>query len=79
MPTDGANAVPPGIKWVELKVTLGAGQVDAGLAGFALEPGPAEQRLEQSVQDRGLVIAPKQETKTTTVLTHLAEVAAGRR
>jgi hypothetical protein len=43
------------------------------------DPSGVQQRLEQSVRDRGLVIAPKQETKTTTVLTHLAEVAAGRR
>jgi len=41
---DGSNTVPPGIKSVELKVTLGAKQVDAGLAGFALEPGSAERR-----------------------------------
>src|SRR5262245_65166169 len=44
MSINGANAVPPGIEWVELKVTLGAEQVDVGLAGFALEPGSAELR-----------------------------------
>jgi hypothetical protein len=38
------DSVPPGIEWVELKVTLGAKQVDAGLAGFGLEPGSAERR-----------------------------------
>jgi hypothetical protein len=41
---DSANTVPPGIEWVELKVTFGAEQVDAGLAGFALEAGSAERR-----------------------------------
>jgi len=41
---DDANTVPPGIGWVELKVTAGAEQVDAGLAGFALDAGSAEQR-----------------------------------
>ncbi len=44
MSIEAANATPPGIEWVELKVTLGAEQVDAGLAGFALEPRSAEQR-----------------------------------
>lgn len=44
MSTGGANAVPPGVDWVELKVTLGADQVDAGLDGFALEPTSAERR-----------------------------------
>jgi hypothetical protein len=44
MPTESANAAPPGIEWVELKVTLGAEQVDAGLAAFALQPGSAERR-----------------------------------
>ena len=44
MPIDSANTVPAGIEWVELKVTLGAGQVDAGLAGFALEAESAERR-----------------------------------
>ena len=39
-----ANAAPPGVEWVELKVTLGAEQVDAGLTGFALEPRSAERR-----------------------------------
>ena len=41
---DGSNAVPAGIESVELKVTLGAKEVDAGLSGFALEPGSAERR-----------------------------------
>jgi len=44
MPIDNADTVPPGIEWVELKVTLGAEQVDAGLAGFALDAGSAERR-----------------------------------
>jgi hypothetical protein len=44
MPIDGADTVPPGIERVELKVTLGAEQVDAGLAGFALDAGSAERR-----------------------------------
>jgi hypothetical protein len=44
MSTVGANAAPPGIEWVELKVTLGAKQVDAGLARFALKPTSAERR-----------------------------------
>lgn len=44
MSTDGTNAVPPGVEWVELKVTLGADQVDAGLAAFALRPISAERR-----------------------------------
>jgi hypothetical protein len=44
MSIDSGNTVPPGIEWVELKVTLGAEQVDAGLAGFALEPGSSERR-----------------------------------
>ena len=44
MSVDGANAVHAGIEWVELKVTLGAEQVDAGLAGFALEAESAERR-----------------------------------
>jgi hypothetical protein len=44
MKIGGANTAPPGIEWVELKVTLGADQVDDGLAGFALKPGSAEQR-----------------------------------
>jgi hypothetical protein len=40
----GVNALPPGIEWVELKVTLGAQQVDAGLAGFGLDRRSAERR-----------------------------------
>lgn len=44
MSIDGANAVPPGIEGVELKVTLGAEQVDAGLAAFALGRRSAERR-----------------------------------
>jgi len=44
VPGDDADMVPPGIEWVELKVTLGADQVDAGLAGFALDTGSAERR-----------------------------------
>jgi hypothetical protein len=41
---DGGNTVPAGIEWVELKVTVGAEQVDAGLAGFGLKAGLAERR-----------------------------------
>ena len=44
MSVDSAGTVPPGIEWVELKVTLGAEQVDAGLAGFGLKAGSAERR-----------------------------------
>jgi hypothetical protein len=44
MSVANANTVPAGIEWVELKVTLGAEQVDAGLAGFALEAESAERR-----------------------------------
>jgi len=44
MSVDSAGTVPPGIEWVELKVTVGAEQVDAGLAGFALKAGSAERR-----------------------------------
>src|SRR2546430_11206269 len=41
---DSGNTVPAGIEWVELKVTVGAEQVDAGLAGFGLKAGSAERR-----------------------------------
>jgi len=44
MAIDSADVAPPGIEWVELKVTLGAEQIDAGLAGFALKPKSAEPR-----------------------------------
>ncbi len=44
MPIDDANAAPPGVDGVELKVTLGAGQVDAGLAALGLDTGTAERR-----------------------------------
>jgi hypothetical protein len=35
--------------------------------------------LEQAVRDHDLRIAAKQQTKTSTVLAHLAKAAAGRR
>ena len=44
MSIDSPNAVPRGIEWVELKVTLGAEHVDAGLTGFALERRSAGRR-----------------------------------
>lgn len=44
MPTDDAHAAPPGVDAVEIKVTLGADQVDDGLAAFALGPAPVERR-----------------------------------
>ena len=37
------------------------------------------QRLEKAVRDRGLRIAAKQQTKTSTVLEHVAKAAARRR
>jgi hypothetical protein len=44
LPTDDAHAAPPGVDAVEIKVTLGADQVDAGLVAFALDPAPVERR-----------------------------------
>jgi hypothetical protein len=44
MAIDGTNAVPPGVEGVELKVTLGADQVDAALAAFGLDTEAAERR-----------------------------------
>jgi hypothetical protein len=44
LPTDDAHAAPPGVDAVEIKVTLGADQADAGLAAFALGPAPVERR-----------------------------------
>ena len=43
------------------------------------DPGGVQRQLEKTVRDRGLEIAAKQQTKTSTVLKHLAEAAAGRR
>ncbi len=42
--TDSVSAVPSDVDGVEIKVTLGADQVDAGLAAFALAAGAAERR-----------------------------------
>jgi hypothetical protein len=44
MSTDDQNSAPPGVKKVELKVTLGPAQVDAGLGAFELDPAAAERR-----------------------------------
>jgi hypothetical protein len=44
MSIDSPRPAPPGIEWVELKATLGAEQVDAGLRGFALEHRSAQRR-----------------------------------
>jgi hypothetical protein len=44
LPTIDARVAPPGVDAVEIKVTLGADQVDAGLAAFALDPAPVERR-----------------------------------
>ena len=43
------------------------------------DPGGVQRRLEQAVRDRGLTIAAEQQTKTSTMLEHLANAAAGRR
>ena len=44
MSNDGLNSPPDGVEGVELKVTLGGTQVDAGLREFRLDPSAAESR-----------------------------------
>lgn len=44
MSNDGLNSPPDGVEGVELKVTLGGTQVDAGLREFNLDPSDAERR-----------------------------------
>jgi hypothetical protein len=54
MPTDDLHSPPGGVEWVELKVTLGGTQVDAGLCKFDLDPdGGAAERREIFFWDRG--------------------------
>lgn len=42
MSNNGLNSPPDGVKWVELKVSLGGTQVDAGLRKFDLDPNDAD-------------------------------------
>jgi hypothetical protein len=42
MSNDGPGSPPDGVEWVELKVTLGGTQVDAGLREFELDPDGAD-------------------------------------
>lgn len=44
MSPDRLDAPPPGVEWVEIKVTLGPELVDRGLAAFSLDKGAAERR-----------------------------------
>jgi hypothetical protein len=57
--------IDDGPRFLELSMRVDADQ----------DPLGTQRRLEESVRDRGLEIAPKQQTKTSTVLQHLAASA----
>ena len=60
--------VDDGLRFLELSMRVNVGQDPVGL----------QRQLEQAVRDRNLEIAPGQQTKTSTVLKHLAITAACR-
>jgi hypothetical protein len=63
-----AGEVDDGLRFLELSMRVNVGQDPVGL----------QRQLEQAVRDRNLEIAPGQQTKTSTVLKHLAITAARR-
>jgi hypothetical protein len=64
MPNSDLSSPPDGVEWVELKVTLGGTQVDAGLRAFDLDPddADAERReiffCERVDTSRGPIVLP---------------------